>query len=165
MDRRAIGAWSAAASVLLIAGAALAQSADPFETLRTAAGSPAAVPARAIATIPERHLGRLVRVTDELEHIQPPDELARAVGLTSALAIQIRTRDLGVPVFVHKTDATITTVLGLRLGGHVEVTGVLVERGPRYLFLASDIRPAAAPATSATAATATTSASGSGRPR
>lgn len=156
MDRRAIGAWCAAASVMLIAGAALAQSADAFEALRTATGAPAAVPARAIATIPERHLGRLVRVTDELEHIQPPDELARAVGLTSALAIQIRTRDLGVPVFVQKTDATITTVLGLRLGAPVELTGVLVERGPRYLFLASDVRPATAPTTSGT---------GSGRPR
>lgn len=160
MERRAIGAWCAAASVLLVAGAALAQSSDPFEALRQTSGAPGAVPARAIATIPERHVGRLVRVTDELAHIEPPDELARAVGFTSQLAIQIRTRDLGVPVLVQKTDAAITTVLGLRLGAPIQLTGVLVERGPRYLFLASDVRPA-----TATAAAPTAGGSAAGRSR
>lgn len=144
MERRAIGAWCAAASVLLVAGAAIAQSSEPFEALRQTSGAPAAVPARAIATIPERHVGRLVRVTDELTSLEPPDELARAVGFTSQLAIQIHTRDLGVPVLVQKNDATITTALALRLGAPVQLTGVLVERGPRYLFLASDVRPATA---------------------
>lgn len=136
-------------AAVLTAAAADAQGSDPFDVLRSLGSAPAAVPARAIATIPERHVGRLVRVTDELELIRPPDELARAVGLNSAVAIQIRTRDLGVPVFVQKTDATITTVLGLRLGAPIELTGVLVERGPRYLFLASDVRPSATAASPA----------------
>lgn len=164
MHRLRIGGWTAAllvAAILCVAvvlpfGAAdaVAQTADPFELLRTQGGAPVTVPPRALAVIPERHTGRLLRVTDELDRIVPQfDDLARGAGLSSLVAIQLRTREANIPIFVAKTDAAISTVLAIRLGAPIEFTGLLVERGNRYLFLASEVRPAAA------------SASGGSRPR
>jgi hypothetical protein len=125
-----------------ICTAAAAQD-DPFAVVRSHTGAPVSVPPRALALIPERHVGRVVRVVDELERVDPQiDELARALGLTSANAIQLRTREAGMPVFVVKTDATITTVLSLRLGAPIELTGMLLERDRRYCLLATDVRPA-----------------------
>lgn len=121
-----------------------AQTSDPFGILRTASGTAVTVPPRALAVIPERHTSRLIRVVDELVRIEPQfDDLARGVGLTSLIAIQLRTRETNIPIFVAKSDATISTVLQLRLGAPVEVTGLLVERGNRYLMLASEVRSAA----------------------
>ncbi len=142
---RAAGRIATTAAVLALLGAAgaSAQAADAFELLRSQSGTPVTVPPRALAVIPERHTGRLIRVTDELQRIEPQfDDLARGAGMTSLTAIQLRTREANIPIFVAKNDATIATVLGLRLSGQIEVTGILVERGNRYLFLASDVRPA-----------------------
>lgn len=142
-------ATSAGLAIAAIAGAAWsapaarAQSADPFEAVRAATGTPVPVPARALAVIPERHTGRPIRVVDDLVRVEPQfDDLARGAGLTSLVAIQLRTREANVPIFVAKNDATISTVLQLRLGAPVEVTGLLVERGNRYLLLASEVRSA-----------------------
>ncbi len=139
---------AAIASVTLAAiamtPAAGAQASDPFAILRATTGTPVPVPPRALAVIPERHTGRLIRVVDLLERIEPQfDDLARGVGLASLIAIQLRTREANIPIFVAKSDATISTVLQLRLGAPVEVTGLLVERGNRYLMLASEVRSAA----------------------
>ena len=123
-------------------GAAQASS-DPFEVLRGATGSALMVPPRALAVIPERHTGRLIRVVDQLVRIEPQfDDLARGLGLSSLVAIQLRTREANIPIFVAKTDATISTVLQLRLGSPVEASGLLIERGGRFLMLASDVRAA-----------------------
>jgi hypothetical protein len=132
-----VGAWLAVC-------VATAQSSDPFETLRSLMNAPVGVPPRALAVIPERHTERLIRFVDELAAIEPQfDDFARGVGLNGSVAIQLRTRETSVPIFVAKTDATISTVLQLRLGAPVEVTGLLIERGNRYLVLASEIRSAA----------------------
>jgi hypothetical protein len=146
--RRSPTVAAAVIATIAIAAAASAPvvaqtSADPFEILRTAGGSPVTVPPRALAVIPERHTGRLIRVVDDLQRIEPQfDDLARGVGLTSLIAIQMRTREANIPIFVAKSDSTISTVLQLRLGTPVQVTGLLVERGNRYLMLASEVRSA-----------------------
>lgn len=144
------GAAIASIFVATLVGAAAAaqpagaQASDPFEILRTTSGTAVTVPPRALAVIPERHTSRLIRVVDELVRIEPQfDDLARGVGLTSLIAIQLRTRETNIPIFVAKSDATISTVLQLRLGTPIEVTGLLVERGNRYLMLASEVRSAA----------------------
>ena len=94
-----------------------------------------------LAVIPERHVDRLIRVTDDLARIEPQfDDLARGAGLTSRTAIQLITREANLPIFVRKTDATVSTVLQLDIGQRIEVRGVLFERGSRYLFVASDVR-------------------------
>lgn len=122
-----------------------AQGGDPFEPLRSVTGSAVSAPPRALAVIPERHTGRLIRVVDELAAVEPQfDDLAIGAGLNSRVAIQLRTREANIPIFVAKNDATISTVLALRLGAPVEVVGLLVERGGRYLMLASDVRMASA---------------------
>jgi hypothetical protein len=119
---------------------------DPFALLRTATGQAALTPPRALAVIPERHVGRLLRVQDVLLAIDPQfDDLSRGAGLDGRRAIQLRTREANLPIFVAKTQTSIATVLQLELGARVEVEGVLVERGARYLFLASVVRPASAP--------------------
>lgn len=140
-----------AAPALLVAalvfGAAAApagaQGGDPFEALRRATGSPVSVPPRALAVIPERHTNGLVRLVDELSSIEPRfDDLAIGAGLNNRIAIQLRTREANIPIFVSKTDATISTVLALRLSSPIEVVGLVVERGGHYLMLASDVRVA-----------------------
>lgn len=145
--RRAAAILPLAIAAIAIAAAgstpAGAQASDPFEILRAASGSAVTVPPRALAVIPERHTGRLIRVVDELQRVEPQfDDLARGAGLTSLIAIQLRTREANIPIFVAKSDATISTVLQLRLGAPIEVTGLLVERGNRYLLLASEVRSA-----------------------
>ena len=137
----ALALLAAAISLPLAARPLAAQSADPFDLLRSATGTPVTVPPRALAVIPERHMGRLIRLVDDLVRIEPQfDDLARGVGLSGAHAIQLRTREANIPIFVAKTDATISTVLQLRLGTDIEVTGILLERGSRYLMLASEVR-------------------------
>ncbi|UJR80343.1 hypothetical protein [Sandaracinus amylolyticus] len=133
-----------ASTIVFVASLAVAQSVDPFGILRETSGAPVPVPPRALAVIPERHTGRAIRLVDELERIEPQfDDLAVGAGLSSRIAIQLRTREANVPIFVAKSDASIATVLALRLGAPIEVTGVVVERGGRYLMLASDVRSAA----------------------
>jgi hypothetical protein len=134
----------ASASILAPAtGPASAQpSSDPFAPLESTRGSPVLVPPRALAVIPERHTGRALRMIDTLERIVPQfDELARGAGLSPRRAIQLRTREANIPIFVAKTEASVSTLLQLDLGSRVEVRGVLIERDGRYLFLASEVRP------------------------
>ncbi len=141
-----VAACSAALALALAAGAAAQAPApgDPFAAVASATGSEVQVPPRALAVIPERHTGRRLRMIDELARIEPQlDDLARGAGLTSARAIQLRTREANLPIFVAKTEATISAVLQLELGAPIEVRGVLLDRGGRYLFIASSVRPTA----------------------
>ena len=139
----------AISAAVLLAGAALVQAQPPSEAggdLFAAAGrlrgTPVSVPPRALAVIPERNTNRRIRVTDQLERIEPQfSDFARGAGLSSRNAIQLITRDAHVPIFVQKTDSTVSTVLQLQIGARIEVRGVLFERGSRYLFIASDVRP------------------------
>ncbi len=120
-----------------------AQPPDPFERLSRLSGTPTQVPARALAVIPERHVDRPLRIVDTLAGVEPQfDDLARGAGLSPERAIQLRTLEANIPIFVAKNEATISTVLQIELGARVEVQGVLVERGGRYLFLASTVRAA-----------------------
>lgn len=120
------------------------QPPDPFLAVSEARGSEVQVPPRALAVIPERHTGRMLRMTDQLSRIEPQfDDLARGAGLNASRAIQLRTREANIPIFVRKTDATVSTVLQLELGAQIEVRGVLIERGGRYMFIASSVRPSA----------------------
>jgi hypothetical protein len=120
---------------------------DPFAILQRAPGEAALTPPRALAVIPERHTGRPIRINDVLVAIDPQfTDLARGAGLTGRRAIQLRTRETHVPIFVAKTPTTISTLLQIQLGTAVEVRGVLIERGGSYLFLASEVRATAAPA-------------------
>jgi len=155
MRRSSIAALAATLSAiaLIIGSAALhAQDVpppppgeDPFAALRNTTGQAALTPPRALAVIPERHVGRLLRVQDVLLAIDPQfDDLSRGAGLDGRRAIQLRTREANIPIFVAKTQASIATVLQLEVGGRIEVEGVLVERGSRYLFLASVVRAAGA---------------------
>lgn len=131
------------ALALLVSGVATAQQPDnPFDAVSNARGSEVLVPPRALAVIPERHTGRRLRMIDQLSRIEPQfDDLARGAGLTATRAIQLRTREANIPIFVRKTDATVSTVLQLDLGAQIEVRGVLIERGGRYMFVASSVRP------------------------
>lgn len=136
---------SVAAVGCLIASVSTAQDAsDPFAVLpaqRSANAAP--VPPRALAVIPERHTGHLIEMVDVLVAIDPQfDDVATGAGLDGRGAIQIRTREARVPIFVRKTDSSIATLLQLPIGSRVKVQGVLVSRGSRYLFLASEVRPA-----------------------
>jgi hypothetical protein len=127
------------------AAIATAQAVDPFEVVRAHRGGAVPVPPRALAVIPERHTGRLIRVIDHLERIDPQlDDIAQRAGLSNASAIQLWTREANVPIYVAKTDATVTTLLGVRLGASLEITGVLLEREGQYVMLASDVRPSGA---------------------
>jgi hypothetical protein len=118
--------------------------AEPFQALRRQGqGQPALVPPRALAVIPERHTGRMLRMVDVLVAIDPEfGDAARTAGLGAEGAIQLRTREARVPIFVEKSESTIATLLQLPIGARVEVTGVLVERSNQYLFLAAGVRPA-----------------------
>lgn len=119
---------------------------DPFLPMRQARGEIALVPPRALAVIPERHVGRRIRMTDVLTAIEPQfDDFSRNAGLSTRISIQIRTREAKIPIFVSKNEATIATVLQLSAGATVELVGILIERGGRYLFLASDIRSSPRP--------------------
>lgn len=146
MPRRTLP-WVLAAVAMLVA-AALAEAQPPpagtndlFEAAGRFRGAAVSVPPRALAVIPERHVDRLIRVTDDLARIEPQfDDLARGAGLTSQTSIQLVTREANLPIFVRKTDATVSTVLQLEIGQRIEVRGVLFERGSRYLFVASDVR-------------------------
>jgi hypothetical protein len=131
-------------AVTVPAFSAAQDASDPFGVLRRhASSSAAAVPPRAIAVIPERHTGRLLRVVDVLVAIDPQfDAAATEAGFSISNAIQVRTREARVPIYVPKTDATIATLLQLPIGSRVEVRGVLVSRGTSFLFVASEIRPA-----------------------
>lgn len=123
---------------------------DPFLVLRTIPGTPMSVPPRALAVIPERHAGRMLVVEDYLIRVEPQfDDLARGLGLDSRRAIQFRTRDANIPFFVAKTPATITVMLQVEINARLEMTGALVERGGRYLFLASDVHASGQPTTPA----------------
>ena len=129
----------------LVGSVSVAQDAsDPFAVLSARQNANAApVPPRALAVIPERHTGRLIRMVDVLVAIDPQfDDVATGAGLDGGRAIQLRTREARVPIFVQKNDASIATLLQLPIGSRVEVRGVLVSRGSRYLFLASEVRPA-----------------------
>ncbi|MCB9591271.1 MAG: hypothetical protein H6719_00955 [Sandaracinaceae bacterium] len=145
MHRRS--ALLAFAALAILVAAALAEAQQPptatdlFEAAGSIRGAAVSVPPRALAVIPERHVDRLIRVTDELARIEPQfDDLARGAGLTSRTSIQLVTREANLPIFVRKTDATVSTVLQLEIGQRIEVRGVLFERGSRYLFVASDVR-------------------------
>jgi|GEM_PF-7120189 len=155
MRRSSIAALAATLSAIaLIVGSAALHAQDvpppppgedPFAALRNTSGQAALTPPRALAVIPERHVGRLLRVQDVLLTIDPQfDDLSRGAGLDGRRAIQLRTREANIPIFVAKTQASIATVLQLEVGGRIEVEGVLVERGSRYLFLASVVRSASA---------------------
>jgi hypothetical protein len=128
------------------ASIALAQDAtgvDPFGVLGAHRGSASPVPPRALAVIPERHTDRLLRFVDVLVAIDPQfDDLATGAGLDGRRAIQIRTQEARVPIFVRKDEPSVATLLQVPIGARVQVTGVLVPRGSRYLFLASEVRPA-----------------------
>lgn len=116
-------------------------STDPFAVLERARGAAVAVPPRAVAVIPERHAGRLIRFVDVLASIDPQfDADAVAAGLSSTNSIQFRAREAGVPIFVRKTDGNISTALQLRLGDQIEVTGILVQRNGRVMLIAADVR-------------------------
>ena len=119
---------------------------DPFLVLRQRHGETSApTPPRALAVIPERHLGRMIRMQDVLVAIDPQfDELATGVGLDARGAIQVRTREARVPIFVPKTEGNISTLLQVPIGARIEVQGLLVRRGSKYLFLAEQVRPVAA---------------------
>jgi len=132
----------AALALAVSAPAAAQRQPDPFEVVRSAGGTAQRVPPRALAVIPERHTGRRLQMVDQLSRIEPQfDDLARGAGLNAQRAIQLRTREANIPIFVAKTDATVSTVLQLRLGAEIEVQGVLIERGGRYMFIASSVRP------------------------
>ncbi|MEM9194921.1 MAG: hypothetical protein AAGF12_37425 [Myxococcota bacterium] len=130
--------------LLALSTPAAGQSADPFAVLQSHGNaSGALVPPRAIAVLPERHTGRLLRMVDVLVAIDPQfDDFAANAGLTGTAAIQLRTREARVPIFVAKNDATIATLLQVPIGSRVEIRGVLVPRGNRYLFIAASVRPA-----------------------
>lgn len=155
MRRSSIAALAATLSAIaLIVGSAALHAQDvpppppgedPFAALRNTTGQAALTPPRALAVIPERHVGRLLRVQDVLLTIDPQfDDLSRGAGLDGRRAIQLRTREANIPIFVAKTQTSIATVLQLEVGSRIEVEGVLVERGSRYLFLASVVRSASA---------------------
>lgn len=159
--RRAVAArrpvaLAAAVACALSPVAAFAQDpVDPFAVLRQPRPAQAApVPPRALAVIPERHTGRLIRVVDELIALEPQfDDLATGAGLDGRRAIQLRTREARIPIFVAKSDASIATLLEIPIGALIEVEGILVERGSRYLLIASSVRarPRAARAAAAPA--------------
>lgn len=135
-------------ALLLPGGTPLAaQSGEdgPFALLAARQGQEAVrLPPRALAVIPERHTGRLIRFVDELAAIDPQfDDFARGMGLGGESAIQLRTVEARIPVFLPKTETTIATMLQVRLGSRLAVEGLLVERGSRYLILATDVRPTA----------------------
>ncbi len=123
---------------------------DPFVSLLAGidvAGSPAAVPPRALAVIPERNTGRRIRVADVLTAIEPQfDDIARGMGLTGQRAIQLRTREANMPIFVAKTQTTIATLLQVPMGATIEVQGVVIERSGHFVLLASSVRQASAAA-------------------
>jgi len=116
---------------------------DPFDTLRRfRSQQPVRVPPRALAVIPERHTGRLLVVVDELDAFEPQfDDLARGLGLTGESAIQLRTAEARIPVFVPKTEGNISTLLQVPIGTSLAMTGLLIPRAGRYILLASDVRP------------------------
>lgn len=141
--RRALPFLTLCLAALALPPTSGAQAPDPFERLGQLSGTPTQVPARALAVIPERHVDRPLRIVDTLDGVEPQfDDLARGAGLSPQRAIQLRTREANIPIFVAKNEATISTVLQIEIGARVEVQGVLVERGGRYLFLASTVRPA-----------------------
>jgi len=136
-----------AAAALVLAGATFVSAQpgegnnDLFSQAARFRGAAVSVPPRALAVIPERHTNRLIRVADDLERIEPQfSELARGAGLNSRTAIQLITQEAHLPLFVHKTDSTVSTVLQLTIGQRIEVRGVLFERSGHYLFIASDVR-------------------------
>jgi len=146
MSRRP--ALLAFAGLFVLVGAGLVQAqpsgteSDLFAAARRLRGTAVSVPPRALAVIPERHTNRLIRLADHLERIEPQfDDLARGAGLNSRTSIQLITRAAHLPIFVRKTDSSVSTVLQLEIGARIEVRGVLFERGSRYLFVASDVRP------------------------
>jgi hypothetical protein len=121
---------------------------DPFAVLRNVGGTAVATPPRALAVIPERHTGRLLKLTDVLAAVDPQfGDVARGAGLDGRRAIQLRTRDANMPVYVAKSESTIATVLQLEIGARIEIEGVLIERGGYYLLLARSVRPAPGAAT------------------
>lgn len=123
-------------------------SADPFVSLLAGVDTsePAAmVPPRALAVIPERNTGRRVRVTDVLTAIDPQfDDIARGMGLTGQRAIQLRTREANLPIFVAKNQSTIATLLQMPMGATIEVQGAVIERSGYFVLLASSVRQASA---------------------
>ncbi len=117
---------------------------DPFAPLSAMRGEAAPVPPRALAVIPERHTGRLVRVVDALVAIDPQfGDIARGAGLSGRVAIQFRTREAHVPMFVPKTDTMISTMLQIPIGATIEVEGLLIDRDGSFFFLASQVRASA----------------------
>jgi hypothetical protein len=143
-----------AAIAIAVASAAAAQESagvDPFTVLAAHRGAASPVPPRALAVIPERHTDRLIRFVDVLVAIDPQfDDLATGAGLDGRRAVQLRTQEARVPIFVRKDEPTVATLLQVPIGARIQLTGVLVPRGSRYLFLAAEVRPAVArPVTSA----------------
>ena len=143
-------AWLALFAIALALAAGPAPSAaqrptDLFTSARRVRGGVVLVPPRALAVIPERNTGRRLRMIDALERIEPQfDGLARSAGLTPQTAIQLITREANVPIFVEKTDSSVSTALQLQSGQPIEVVGVLFEREGRYLFVASELRESTA---------------------
>ncbi|MCS6799195.1 MAG: hypothetical protein NZ898_11830 [Myxococcota bacterium] len=144
----------ASASLLACLGALMPRSeaqdrGDPFAPLRAVRpGDVVRVPPRALALIPERHVGRMVRFVDELVAIEPVfDEVATAAGLDVRRAVQLRTREARIPIFVAKTEAVIATLLDARMGASLEIEGLLVERTGRFHLLAATVRTRASTAT------------------
>ena len=114
---------------------------DLFAAALQQQGAQVLVPPRALAVIPERNTGRRLRVIDTLDRIDPQfDDIARGAGLNPRTAIQFITREANLPIFVAKSDSTVSTMLQLEIGQTIEVVGVLFERGGRYLFVASEVR-------------------------
>ncbi len=126
-------------------GTAQQPAPDPFAPLRALRGEPTLAPARALAVIPERHTGRLLRFADVLTEITPEFEpLAHRAGFDARNCIQIRTRDSGLTVFVMKSQTNVNTLLQLALGSRIEVDGVLVEYDGAFVFVANAVRSSAA---------------------
>jgi len=147
--QHSFGLVAIAVSALLLPSVLRAQegsagSPDPFEVVRRLQGTDAMrIPPRALAVIPERHTDRRIQMVDVLVAIDPQfDDLATGFGLDVRRAIQLRTREARVPIFVAKTESAVSTLLQLAMGSRVEVEGVLIARGSRYLLLASSVRPA-----------------------
>ncbi len=124
-----------------LGGTVFAQGGGPWSRLAATAGeAPLVIPPRALSVIPERHLGRRLRIRDQLDRVEPvfPDHTPSEI--TGDEAILVFLRRSRVPVFVRKTESSIATLLQVPTGASVIVEGLLVREGPRYLILSDHLQ-------------------------